>query len=89
MSYMTLKRSEDGKYFSSNIPSKDEIAKLDLSEQYFVNKFAKRACGACNVVDFMATDKFKQCGRCKNIRYCSKACQKAHWSTHKLVCKKP
>ena len=27
------------------------------------------------------------CARCKQARYCSKACQVAHWSSHKLECK--
>jgi hypothetical protein len=26
------------------------------------------------------------CGRCKSACYCSKECQKADWSTHKLLC---
>ena len=28
------------------------------------------------------------CGRCKQIKYCSQTCQKAHWKTHKLLCSK-
>jgi len=28
------------------------------------------------------------CGRCKQIKYCSQACQKTHWKTHKLLCSK-
>jgi len=40
-----------------------------------------------------ATDKTKpvkllDCGRCKQAHYCSAACQKAHWPTHKPSCKK-
>ena len=31
----------------------------------------------------------KACSRCKKQRYCSAACQKAHWPTHKLTCRKP
>ena len=27
------------------------------------------------------------CARCKQARYCSKACQVAHWPAHKLECK--
>ena len=29
----------------------------------------------------------KRCSRCKQATYCSAACQKQHWSTHKLQCK--
>ncbi|KAK4957656.1 hypothetical protein LTR10_005623 [Elasticomyces elasticus] len=28
------------------------------------------------------------CAGCKHIRYCSKECQKRHWSYHKLICKR-
>jgi hypothetical protein len=43
------------------------------------------------VVDLCATchtpDSKNKCSRCKNIRYCSTACQKRDWSfSHKLVC---
>jgi hypothetical protein len=26
------------------------------------------------------------CGRCRNVSYCTKECQKDHWSIHKYVC---
>ena len=29
-----------------------------------------------------------RCAKCKQVHYCSKACQKAHWKTHKKECKK-
>ncbi|KAI9325627.1 hypothetical protein BDR26DRAFT_878961 [Obelidium mucronatum] len=29
----------------------------------------------------------KKCSECRVIRYCSEACQKAHWPAHKLMCK--
>ena len=27
-----------------------------------------------------------RCGKCKQVHYCSKECQKAHWATHKQTC---
>ncbi|KAI4953630.1 hypothetical protein J4E91_002478 [Alternaria rosae] len=40
-------------------------------------------CGTCH-----APDAKKKCSKCKNIRYCSPACQKRDWEfSHKLVCK--
>ncbi|KAK8509378.1 hypothetical protein V6N13_062429 [Hibiscus sabdariffa] len=29
----------------------------------------------------------KKCSRCKSVRYCSPACQQAHWKVHKTKCK--
>ena len=31
---------------------------------------------------------FKKCSRCKGPSYCSRDCQKEHWSLHKRTCKK-
>jgi len=28
----------------------------------------------------------KQCSRCKQVRYCSVACQRSHWKQHKAQC---
>ena len=28
-----------------------------------------------------------RCGGCQLVSYCSRACQKVHWSRHKYVCK--
>lgn len=33
--------------------------------------------------------KLKVCQRCRTAGYCSRECQKAHWSKHKLVCVAP
>jgi hypothetical protein len=32
-------------------------------------------------------DKLYACGKCKMARYCSKACQRAHWKCHEPTCK--
>lgn len=45
----------------------------------------QRECGNCRKVD----PKLQTCGRCKVVFYCSPACQKEHWSVHKILCKKP
>lgn len=42
-----------------------------------------RPCGECKI---WFSEKI--CSRCKVQRYCSADCQKKHWGTHKLSCKK-
>ncbi len=43
-----------------------------------------RRCNNC----FKISTKLHVCGRCKNVRYCNKSCQKTHWKEHKLSCGK-
>ena len=33
-----------------------------------------------------AAPAFLLCGRCRNVSYCQKACQKEHWPLHRAVC---
>lgn len=39
-------------------------------------------CGSCN----KTTAVMLKCGRCKEVFYCDRNCQRAHWPTHKSVC---
>jgi len=41
---------------------------------------ATQSCTLCN------KQNSNYCARCKCTSYCSKTCQKADWSTHKLLC---
>lgn len=41
-------------------------------------------CAKCR--KFMCKHKIKRCSKCKQIRYCSKECQKADWDSHKSEC---
>ena len=44
-----------------------------------------RRCNNCLKIG----TKLQVCGRCKNVRYCNKSCQKTHWKEeHKLSCGK-
>lgn len=55
-----------------------------MANEYFLevdNDTLKTGCPNC--FSKIAT---KTCSRCKNIKYCSKECQVAHWSTHKTHC---
>ncbi|KAJ3925845.1 MAG: hypothetical protein NXY57DRAFT_1030838, partial [Lentinula lateritia] len=44
-------------------------------------------CFQCQVTKRVG--ELKLCSRCRNARYCSAACQKEHWKTHKAFCKSP
>lgn len=48
-------------------------------------------CACCNKNPPFSTVNGKPaggvCSRCKNVRYCSKACQRKHWSIHKTQCR--
>lgn len=42
-------------------------------------------CRHCNLVE-PTNSKFKMCAKCKNVAYCSRECQVAHWAEHKKEC---
>jgi hypothetical protein len=43
-------------------------------------------CAGCRRLRRAGEGAFQKCGRCKVTPYCSRACQAAHWKTHKLSC---
>ena len=43
-------------------------------------------CARCGATEGAGGSKLKVCARCRAVRYCSAACQKAHWSAHRRVC---
>mmetsp|Transcript_2814 Transcript_2814/g.5938 ORF Transcript_2814/g.5938 Transcript_2814/m.5938 type:complete len:342 (-) Transcript_2814:149-1174(-) len=51
---------------------------------------SSRQCSlpACSEIE-TEEKKFMRCTRCKASVYCSAACQRQHWPTHKPVCKAP
>ena len=42
-------------------------------------------CDSCEIYKEHGS-KFGQCTGCKITKYCSKKCQKQHWTKHKSVC---
>ena len=49
-------------------------------------RVALRACAACGQEE-AALGTYSKCSGCKQVHYCSKACQKGHWQAHKAACK--
>jgi len=49
---------------------------------------ARDNCAKCGV-RASESRKLLTCTRCRSVKYCSAACQKGAWATHKLVCKPP
>ena len=45
----------------------------------------ENVCGYCD----QRTEDNQRCGTCLAIRYCSRYCQRAHWSAHKTKCQRP
>eukprot|EP00198_Chlamydomonas_reinhardtii_P001961 XP_001691297.1 predicted protein [Chlamydomonas reinhardtii] len=44
-------------------------------------------CASCGTAPPAGNPPFQHCGKCRTVRYCSRACQLAHWPQHKPVCK--
>jgi hypothetical protein len=51
-----------------------------------------RECAQCKItaglLEASGNSKLKDCSGCKTVRYCGKACQKAHWPAHKATCRR-
>ncbi len=44
-------------------------------------------CATCNdMVAYSSEVVIKRCSRCHEVAYCSVACQRLHWFTHKKYC---
>ena len=42
-------------------------------------------CGKCQSIETKESP-FRQCSRCKSVRYCSDTCQRSDWKSHKPAC---
>lgn len=54
--------------------------------EHKTSKFWERleqTCGNC----MSRKPNMQVCGRCERVRYCSAACQREHWPTHKVMCR--
>jgi hypothetical protein len=44
-------------------------------------------CACCGAAKASGSAKLRRCAGCLAVRYCSPACQKAHWREHRAACK--
>ena len=47
-----------------------------------------KSCSFCNKRKSAEHDIKGRCSRCQSVYYCDATCQKNHWPTHKLICKR-
>lgn len=66
----------------------DQILVLAKAEDALVGR-AYTICTVCALCEGRpAGTKLKVCGACRQIHYCSDACQRKAWPSHKLTCQK-
>jgi hypothetical protein len=73
---------DDNSSFMSHVRSVSQIISPDCLKP-LLNQDIPR-CNTCG----KNNSKLLRCGRCKQVYYCSAACQKKDWRDHKHVCKK-
>lgn len=68
-----IARLREGANVEVMAPAKEDLKDTD---EYYI-----RVCAVCG------KEAPYRCTHCKNVRYCSRECQKADWKTHKPICK--
>ena len=63
-------------------PEQQRIVNDKLALCHFARELAKR-CHVCH----KQADDIKKCACCKSVWYCSRDCQRSHWSEHEATCK--
>ncbi len=70
-----------------NIPidiSSINLNELDINDKLIVERIKYGECNCCYLANI--DKKFKKCGSCQEVIYCSVQCQKKDWITHKNNC---
>lgn len=79
-SYKSTRGAGKAPYGGIMVAVQGPITKTDL---YGASEI--HGCGSCG----KKTDSLSQCGKCKDIKYCGKNCQRADWKRHKGCCRTP
>lgn len=69
---------------------RESVKRIDAANQLRVSStptFAfTNTCIQCDSPHGMHGHPLRQCGRCEMVLYCSRSCQKQHWSSHRRTC---
>ncbi|KAF2502343.1 hypothetical protein BU16DRAFT_554409 [Lophium mytilinum] len=68
------------------VPYVEALAGMDSTSRE-LSKVNVEACAFCRKTTDEIGTTLMRCGRCQNMKYCSKPCQKADWKRHKKICK--
>lgn len=80
-------RSVEKKAGEGSVASQSEDIATWIGKRQEQGKDVCGGCGAKEKEGGVGGGALLQCAKCRNQRYCSKACQKLHWKAHKRVCK--
>ena len=67
-------------------PLGDVLGINEKQEDPFIMATSRLSCRHCGYTKAQVLRKLKTCDRCKMPVYCSRACQKKAWKTHKPMC---
>jgi hypothetical protein len=71
--------------FSQSEDNMDPAVLEDYVEMLKSVTFIPECCATCGITNYGGAN-LSKCGRCLLILYCSRDCQKKHWSIHKGEC---
>lgn len=75
--------NEHGELRSDDVYATIAARAIKLADE--LDALPLRACDGCGATDA----ELKRCSRCLSARFCSAACQRLAWGTHRLVCRAP
>lgn len=71
------------------LPPLSEESLQNIRNKIAEGKHGEKVCGGCGAKDGVNGTILQSCAKCKKRKYCSKECQKGHWTLHKKVCEAP
>ena len=84
----TEEKAEDNATAEPSPPEQTSPEVIDSAraEARLERSLARRRCDVCGLQAAKTERPFQVCNGCRGRRYCSRACQKADWASHKQSC---